>query len=73
VKPHVELTNPSGDADFVALVDREASGAADAGDLQRRLRRTHPDAVVHARGLSGEAIDVWYVYRDGSWTAPLRD
>jgi hypothetical protein len=72
VKRHVQLVNPREDTAFVALVDDEAMTAADPEDLQRRLRRTHPDAVVRARGLSGEAVDVWYVYRDGGWTAASR-
>src|SRR5690349_17569513 len=38
-------------------------------ELQQRLRATYPRAVVRARGLHGDQTEVWYVYRDGSWTA----
>ena len=68
--PHVERVNPRDDVEFVALVDELAASAARPQDLQRALRRTHPTALVRARELSGDAVEVWYVYRDGSWTPP---
>ena len=65
---HVELINPRHDVEFVMLVDRIAAGAMRPEDLERQLRRHYPNAVVRSRGLAAEPVDVWYVYRDGSWT-----
>jgi hypothetical protein len=65
---HVLRVNPRSDSAFVALVDRIDSEAAGPEVLEQRLRDTHPEAVVRPRGLSGESIEVWYVYRDGHWT-----
>jgi hypothetical protein len=67
---HVERANPRDDVDFVALVSRLGATALQPGDLQRSLRQAYPDAVVRSSGLAGEQIEVWYVYRDGSWTSP---
>lgn len=66
--PHVEHVNPRGDSIFVALVDQLASDADGPEDLERSLQDTYPDVVVRPRALSGERTEVWYVYRDGSWT-----
>jgi hypothetical protein len=66
--PHIERVNPRDDAGFVALVDSLAPMMDRPQDLQRVLRETHPRAVVRIRVLSGEPLQVWYVYRDGSWT-----
>ena len=65
---HVELINPRHDVDFVMLVDALAEHAEGPDDLERKLRATYPDAVVRSRGLAAEPVDVWYVYRDGTWT-----
>jgi hypothetical protein len=65
---HIERVFPRDDADFVARVDAAALGAASPEELQKRLRATHSRAVVRARDLSGDSTQVWYVYRDGSWT-----
>ena len=64
---------PRDDIDFVALVDLVALGARSPADLERRLRETRPRVTVRARDLSGELTEVWYVYRDGSWTASDSD
>ena len=64
---------PRDDADFVALVDGGALGARSPVELEGRLRETHPRVIVRARDLSGELTEVWYVYRDGSWTASYWD
>ena len=69
---HVEHVNPRDDVTFVALVDRLAAATDDAEVLEAQLRETYPDALVRTRGLSGEAIEVWYVYRDGIWV-PIGD
>ena len=67
----IVVTNPSDDGDFVTLVEAElARGEPDAAELQRRLRRTHSQAVVRPRGLTGELVEIWYAYRDGHWAPP---
>ena len=66
---HVERVFPRDDIDFVALVDSAALHSATPTDLEQRLRGTYPRVVVRARGLAGDHTEIWYVYRDGSWTA----
>lgn len=66
---HVERVNPRHDVDFVMLVDRLAVTATGPADLESRLRETYPNAVVRVRGLQGDTVAVWYVYRDGAWTS----
>jgi hypothetical protein len=48
------------------------SGGQSPEELQAILRTRYPDAVVRQRGLAGERLDVWYVYRDGHWTGGER-
>jgi hypothetical protein len=67
--PHVLRVNPRSDSAFVALADRVGPFCDRPEDLERHLRETHPATLVRVRGLSGEHIEVWYVYRDGTWTA----
>jgi hypothetical protein len=69
---HSERVNPRDDIEFVALVDGLALTVERPQDLQMALRQTHPRAIVRARGLSGDSAEVWYVYRDGSWTGSGR-
>ena len=74
------VTIPSDDIAFREHVNRLSARYAGGGpaDLEARLRRLFPRAVVHARELSSEP-EVWYVYREGAWrpssgpwwTAPL--
>lgn len=62
--------NPSDDLAFVGEVERLVDGGAtDASELERRLRKSYPGAVVRPRDLSNEPFVVWYVYRDGHWVA----
>lgn len=70
---HIERAFPRDDIDFVALVDVEAVDAQNPGELESRLRSTHRDVTVRARDLAGDQIEIWYVYRDGSWTATRSD
>jgi hypothetical protein len=64
------VVNPRNDTPFVALAERlVADGVRSPDDLQQRLRREYPEAVVRARELDGEAFTIWYVYRDGHWVA----
>jgi hypothetical protein len=51
---------------YVDHLSREELTTAAA--LQARLREQFPHSVVNARGLSGEDVTMWYVYRDGHWT-----
>lgn len=66
---HVERVFPRDDIDFVALVDAAALEAATPVELERRLRARYPHVLVRARELASEQTEVWYVYRDGHWTA----
>jgi hypothetical protein len=67
--PITLVLNPRDDARFVALAEgMVADGAESPFELQARLRQDYPDAVVRARDLDGEALSIWYVYRDGHWT-----
>ena len=64
------VVNPRDDAPFVALAERlAADGVRTPDELQARLRQEYPDAVVRARELDGEAVTIWYVYRDGHWVS----
>jgi hypothetical protein len=53
---------------FVSLVTAEASEGPE--QLQARLRRRYPRAIVRRRDLVGERVQIWYVYRDGHWVRP---
>jgi hypothetical protein len=62
--------NPATDLEFEDLalglaIDIRATPES----LQAELRRTFPRVVVHRRELSGEAVQVWYVYREGHWVS----
>jgi len=63
------LCFPSYDDGFARVV--EAILAQDPGispsDLQTRLRRLAPSAIVRARELSGEQDETLFVFRDGRW------
>jgi hypothetical protein len=63
------VLNPGTDERFVSLACGMAAAARAPHELQRRLRDAYPGAVVRRRELSGERLDTWYVYRDGSWRA----
>ncbi len=68
--PATLIVNPSSDASFVQLVDAVHKDAATTAELESGLRVRYPRAAVRARQLSGESTQIWYVYRDGSWTDP---
>jgi hypothetical protein len=66
----VLVLNPRSDDRFVTWArDLVQGGIATPADLQRRLCERYPRAVVRLRELSGEAVAVWYVYRDGRWAS----
>ena len=62
------VTNPADDEAFAATAAEFVDdGVGVTDELERRLRTVYPEAVVHARLLSGEPRIIWYVYRDGHW------
>ena len=64
------FVNPVDDPKFVSEIERSLDeGVSKAADLERRLRRCFPRAVVRPRDLSNERFVVWYVYRDGHWVS----
>lgn len=64
------VINPPTDADFVRACDAALGRhPACTDDLQALLRPRFPLAVVRPRALSGERVEVWYVYRDGHWVS----
>jgi PAS domain-containing protein len=67
VRPSL-LTIPASDEAFRRHVTAQlaGSGAERPEELEARLRRLFPRALVRERGLSGEG-PTWYVYRDGRW------
>ena len=66
------VVNPATDRAFRDFVQQAAVSLEHAApaDLERRLRARYPRAVARARDLHGEALRVWYVYRDGHWVLP---
>ena len=62
------VLNPGADEPFAAFARQLLREGLTIVAFERELRRAYPLAIVHRRGLSGEAIDTWYVYRDGMWT-----
>lgn len=64
----VLFLNPRQDEEFVdaaeTLLDHHSLAPA---AFQDSLRQRYPNAVVRPRQLSGEAIVVWYVFREGHW------
>jgi hypothetical protein len=70
LKPQpILVLNPRSDRSFVTYVDHlSREELTTAAALQARLREQFPRAVVNERGISGEDVTMWYVYRDGHWT-----
>lgn len=67
LKP-ILVVNPVSDSAFHELANKLVDeGVAEPESLERRLRDRHPRAVVRPRILSGEPIEIWYVYREGYW------
>lgn len=66
------LTIPSTDAAFRRQVERISDEEPHQvpEELQARLRRLFPRALVRSRDISGEP-NAWYVYRDGGWRQDL--
>lgn len=64
------IRNPADDAAFEAAIEEVLdAGPLDPAALEAGLRARYPSAVVRRRELAGETAVVWYVYRDGRWTA----
>lgn len=60
---------PSSDTVFRELAHDLAGalGRVTPSDLENALRTLYPQVLVRPRELEGEAVAVWYVYRDGSY------
>jgi hypothetical protein len=68
------VVNPSDDPVFAARIEQGlASTGRQPALLESALRSTYPNAVVRRREISGEPLEVWYVYRDGRWVAKGAD
>ncbi len=68
----VLVINPAADADFAGACDEVMAAhppPTAPNELQTRLRDRFPMVAVRPRGLSGETLVVWYVYRDGHWVS----
>ncbi len=64
------IINPREDLRFREVVDRSLLTGVDSPEaLERVLRGGYPRAVVRRRGLAGEQVEVWYVYREGWWVS----
>ena len=63
------IVNPASDRAFRDFAEATLRPEHDTPALQERLRERYPKAIVRARELSGEPLDVWYVYRDGRWVS----
>lgn len=73
LKP-ILVVNPVADVAFVDFANvLVVEGVSTPATLQSRLRDRYPRAVVRPRVLSGEPIEIWYVYREGSWVRPLEE
>lgn len=71
VRLPVIVCNPADDDGFCAAAEAALrERPVSTGALEAVLRTRYPRTVVRAREISNEAITVWYVYRDGSWTRP---
>lgn len=64
------IRNPPNDSAFEEAIEEVLeSGLLEPAAAQERLRARYPAAVVRPRELADETTPVWYVYRDGRWTA----
>jgi hypothetical protein len=66
--------NPVSDAAFVDFANvLVVEGVSTPATLQSRLRDRYPRALVRPRVLSGEPIEIWYVYREGYWVRAVEE
>ncbi|HET7471863.1 MAG TPA: hypothetical protein VFJ71_01950 [Candidatus Limnocylindrales bacterium] len=65
------ILNPPDDRDFGTFVRSMVEMVPGPEELEFRLRERYPRAIVRPRDLSGERMQVWYVYRDGHWIRPF--
>jgi hypothetical protein len=71
-RPAALVLNPTSDEQFRRAVERAIrDGATDPERLAAALRPAYPRAVARRREISDEPLEVWYVYREGSWRADL--
>ena len=64
------VLNPPDDREFEAFVASRVGTGQGSEQLELDLRARYPRAIVRPRDLSGERVQVWYVYRDGHWVRP---
>lgn len=71
-RPAALVLNPTADEQFRHDVERAIrEGASDPDRLAAALRAAYPRAVARRREISHEPLEVWYVYREGSWRPDL--
>jgi PAS domain S-box-containing protein len=59
-------------SDYVHAI-RVQEDPASPIELERRLQRVYPSARVRRRDLTGEASDLWYVFRESPYTFPVAE
>jgi len=64
------VVNPTNDWRLALLASDSATLGAGPEILQEALRHDYPNLVVRRRELSGETVEIWYVYREGHWVPP---
>ena len=70
--PAALVLNPTADEQFRRDVEQAIrEGASDPDRLAAALRPGYPRAVARRREISDEPLEVWYVYREGSWRPDL--
>jgi hypothetical protein len=71
-RPFALVLNPTADEQFRSDVERAIrDGASDPDRLTASLRAAYPRVVARRRDISHEPLEVWYVYREGSWRSDL--
>ncbi len=61
------MVNPGSDARFAAAVAAALNDVETPEALAVVLGAEYPSVLVRPRSLSGEPVEVWYVYREGRW------
>jgi len=65
-------SSASGFSDAVQTVMAQNPWVDGPADLEEALRPYFPAVRIRARGLDGEPIPTWYVYRDGHYPLDSR-
>jgi hypothetical protein len=70
--PAALVLNPTADEQFRRDVEHAIrDGASDPDRLAAALQTAYPRVVARRREISDEPLEVWYVYREGSWRSDL--